>query len=418
MTVSPAPQLHPRDRAFRDDPYPTYAALRARHPVHRDPQLDAWIVTRHADVATALRDRRLGHADRPAELGAPVSEDLDPLERIYLEAAGTTGRWLLLRNPPDHTRLRHALRAAFSPPSARAMQARIASWAEELVAPARRGGEFEVVGGLAYPLPFAVTCDLLELPADTQAPLRRWAGDLALSIDVAADARALARGSMAINRLAELFREHLAGRGSRSHRPGSLLGIMVDAHARGELDESELVAHCVLLFFAGHSTTQHLIGNGLLGLLRHPGELARLRDDPSLLPTAVDELLRYETPVQLLTRTALEDTELGGTTIAAGERVHLMIGAAHRDPDAFADPDRLDVARKPNPQLGFGPGIHHCLGAHLARVVTAAAIGTVLARLPELRLAPQELEWEETFMLRGLKALLVRSEAGASPSPA
>jgi cytochrome P450 len=246
--------------------------------------------------------------------------------------------------------------------------------------------------------------------------LRRWADHLALTIDVSADPVAQARGYIAINRLADLFRDHVAGREAR--RPESLLGLLLDARARGELDEAELVAHCVLLFFAGHSTTRHLIGNGLLALLRHPDELARLRDDPGLLPTAVDELLRYETPVQLLVRTALVETEVGGTRIAAGDVVHLMLGAAHRDASVFADPDRLDVARKPNPHLGFGPGIHHCLGAHLARVVTAAAIGTALTRLPELSLASQDLQWEETFMLRGLKELRVRIGAGASPSPA
>jgi pimeloyl-[acyl-carrier protein] synthase len=415
VTVAAGPALRPRDAAFRADPYPTYATLRARHPVHRDDELGAWLVTRHADVAAALRDRRLGFPDVLPELDALAPAGLDPPQRLRLEAARLTSRWLLQRNPPDHTRLRRTMHAAFTPARVRAMQERIAGLAEELVA-AARDGEFEVIGGLAYPLPLAVTCDLLELPVDSGAPLRRWADDLALTIDVSADPVAQARGSIAINRLADLFRDHVAGR--EASRPESLLGLLLDARARGELDEAELVAHCVLLFFAGHSTTRHLIGNGVLALLRHPDELARLRDDPGLLPTAVDELLRYETPVQLLARTALVETEVGGTRIAAGDVVHLMLGAAHRDASVFADPDRLDVARKPNPHLGFGPGIHHCLGAHLARVVTAAAIGTALTRLPELSLASQDLQWEETFMLRGLRELRVRTGAGASPSPA
>jgi cytochrome P450 len=413
VTVDAATAVHPRDPAFRADPYPTYATLRTRHPVHRDPELGGWVVTRHADVAAALRDRRLGFPDVLPALEAPPPAGLDPAQRVRLEAARLTSRWLLQRNPPDHTRLRRAMRSAFTPARARAMQVRVATWAEQMVARARGGGEFEVIGGLAYPLPLAVTCDLLELSPDTEAPLRRWANDLASTIDVSSEPLADARGSIAINGLAEMFRRHVAELAPGTHDPESVLGALLDARARGELSEPELVAHGVLLFFAGHSTTQHLIGNGLLALLRHPDQLARLRSDPSLLPTAVDEFLRYETPVQLLSRTALAETEIGGTRIPAGDAVHLMLGAAHRDPSVFADPDRLDVGRKPNPQLGFGPGIHHCLGAHLARVVTAAAIGTMLERLPDLSLPPGELQWEETFMLRGLSEL--RVSVGAQP---
>jgi pimeloyl-[acyl-carrier protein] synthase len=416
--------LRPRDAAFRADPYPAYRALREQAPVYYQPDLAAWIVTGHADLQLALRDPALGHADTSnlARDGAARTVE-DPLQRVYLDSRALMRLWVLLRNPPDHQRLRRPFLRGLSPAAVGAMGTRVESLADELLAPFRQGGSLDLIADVAIPLPLTLISDLLEVPVDDRRLLRQWSHDLSLTIDLEVGAVSEARSWLAIRHLAALFRRIVASRSEPSTEPASLLAALMDAHRRGDLDEDELIANCVLLFFAGHSTTQFLIGNAVLALLRHPSQLRRLRDDPSLVATAVDEFLRYDGPVQLVSRVALEDTELRGSRIRKGQLLHLVLAAGNRDPLVFAEPDRLELGRAPNPHLAFGYGPHHCVGVHMARLVTTAALSALL-RLPTLALESDDLHWSETLTIRGLRKLPVtvarpgRTESSASPSRA
>jgi cytochrome P450 len=270
-------------------------------------------------------------------------------------------------------------------------------------------GGMDVIDDLAYPLPVTVICDMLGVPAGDHEQIKAWSSDIIRSLDaigIPSDPTIVERGRVGRRGIADYFRALLP---ERRRRPrADLLSSLIAVEEQGDrLTEGELLATCVLLFIAGHETTVNLIGNGLLALLRHPGELARLRREPALIGSAVEELLRYDSPVQRTARITNTEVELGGKTIPKGAFVVTAIGAANRDPAHFPDPDRLDVARADNRHMAFGFGIHFCLGAPLARVEGQLALGTLLQRMPGLRLGAQPLEWRESSTLRGLKALPV-----------
>jgi hypothetical protein len=266
----------------------------------------------------------------------------------------------------------------------------------------------DLIADVAYPLPVLVVCALLGVPAGEQDALRRWSADLARGLDALArpEPAAIAAGNAAAAGLTAYFRGLVAAR-RRAPRDDLLSGLVAAREQGDRLSEDELLATCVMLFFAGHETTVHLIGNGMLALLRHPEQLARLRADPGLGPRAVEELLRYDGPVQRIGRTVLTDASVGGQRLRAGDSVAAVVGAANRDPDAFADPDRLDVARADNRHLAFSAGGHYCVGAPLARLEAQLALTTLLHRLPHLRLQTEALTWRQTAVLRGLQALPV-----------
>ncbi|MBI4561578.1 MAG: cytochrome P450, partial [Candidatus Rokubacteria bacterium] len=271
-------------------------------------------------------------------------------------------------------------------------------------------GTMDVIADLAYPLPITVICEMLGVPGSDRNRLRGWSLDIARSLDaigLPADPEVVARGVVARRALAEYFRDGLIA--ERRKRPqADLLSALIAAEEQGDkLSEGELLATCNLLLVAGHETTVNLIGNGLLALLRHPDQLNALREAPSLIESAVEELLRYDGPVQRTARIPNTDVEIDGRKIAKGEMVVALIGAANRDPAHFPDPDRLHITRGASDHVAFGWGIHFCLGAPLARAEAQIAIGTLLRRVPGLTLATTAPEWRETSVLRGLKALPV-----------
>jgi cytochrome P450 len=321
----------------------------------------------------------------------------------------------LVRNPPDHTRMRRLVSKAFTPRMIARLAPRIERLVDDLLdgalaaerAPAGRDG-VDLIEALAYPLPVTIISELLGVPATDHERFQAWSHALARGLDpdflLPADVRARQRTARA--EFADYFRDLAAWR--RDHPAEDLLSALVAVEEGGDgLTEQELIVTCTLLLVAGHETTVNLIGNGTLALLRNPDALARFRADPAIAPNAVEELLRYDSPVQLTVRLALADAEVGDQPISRGEVVLALIGAANRDPAAHPDPDRLDLAREPSRHLAFGQGIHFCLGAPLARLEGQLALRHLLARAPRLRLAAEPV-WKENLVLRGLERLPVR----------
>jgi cytochrome P450 len=400
-----------RDPAVRADPYPFYARLRSQAPVHWDETagLDGgWVLTRHADVMAALRDPRVT-AER---LDSPQDADWLPAE--YREAARQVFRamphQLLFLDPPDHTRLRGLVSNAFTPRLVEAWRPRIVELANELLDPVEAAGEMDVIASLAYPLPAIVIAELLGVPPEDRERFIRWSADFGGFLDGSTLTPLEAwQALQGVADFMDYFRDLIARR--RAAPRDDLLQALLTAREREDaLSEDELLANLVLLLAAGHGTTTHLIGNGLLALLRHPDQFQRLREDSGLMTTAVAELLRFDSPVQLTGRRAREDITIGGVTVAAGQHFTTILGAANRDPAQFPDPDRLDVGRAENRLLSFGYGIHFCLGAPLAKLEAEIALSAVTRRLPRLRLAAgaeRALAWQPSIVFRGLQALPV-----------
>jgi len=383
---------------FHADPYPFYHRLRSTAPVYQSP-MGFWVLTRYDDCVLALRDQRFGRDGFEQMLAVAYGDEKE---------AGRLPRSMLFRDPPDHTRLRALVSKAFTPRVIEGMRAHIQSIVDRLLDRVQPAGRVDVIADLAYPLPVTVICEMLGVPAEDQGTIRQWSADVARSLDaigIPADAEIMARGKTARQALGDYFRHLLPER--RKHPQDDLLSLLIAAEEQGDkLTEGELLATCILLFIAGHETTVNLIGNGLLALLRHPDQLARLAADPTLIQGAVEELLRYDSPVQRTARITNADVEVGGHAIAKGSMVVTVIGAANRDPAQFSDPDRLDITRRDTRHIAFGFGIHFCLGAPLARVEGQIALGTLLRRMPKLALGGTPT-WRASSTLRGLATLPV-----------
>jgi hypothetical protein len=385
----------------RANPYPVYAELRAQgRAVWVNPGV--WALTRYADVEAVLRDPQRFSSD-PAE--SDLYRVFTTVWGVDSELISAMNRFLLFSDPPTHTRLRSLVQPAFTRHAIEAWRGRIETIVNELVASARERGEMDVTADLAYPLPVTVICELMGVPAGDRDLFREWSRALVGLLGANFTPDLLSQGEQAASAFGLYLLNLIADR--RRHPSEDLLGALVTAEDEGDrLTEPELVAMCLLLLIAGHETTMNLIGNGTLQLLRHPDELARLRGDPSLVRTAVEELLRFDGPVQATGRTVMADADVAGERIEAGQRVMLLIGSANHDPDAFDDPDRLDVARTDNRHVAFGAGPHFCLGAPLARLEAQAAIGA-LARLDGLELATGDVQYRDSFVLRGPLSLPV-----------
>jgi cytochrome P450 len=393
----------PSDPGFVADPYPAYEALRAAGRVLYDEPSDHWLVPHHADVNALLRDRRFGrtylHVATHAEMGRPEEPDyLAPFWHLIRNG-------MLDREPPDHTRLRRLVAKAFTPRTVERMRGRVQAVADGLVDRIAEAGGGDLVADLAEPLSVAVIADLLGIPQADRPLLRPWSARICGMYEVNPTEEA---GRIA-SRAASEFSEYLRGlsRERRARPADDLITALAQVVDGGDqLTEDELIGTCVLLLNAGHEATVNATGIGWWQLFRHPDQLARLRQDRSLLPTAVDELLRFDTPLQMFERWVLEDVELHGVRVPKGAELGLLFGSANRDPAVFADPDRLDLGREPNPHLSFGAGTHYCLGAPLGRLELELSFGTLLRRLP--RMAPAEApSWKPTYVLRGLEALRV-----------
>jgi cytochrome P450 len=368
-----------------------------------------WVLARHADCLAVLRDRRSSSdslniaTDRmPEGFRTPIAED-DPVAQAMLEL-----RPFLFRDPPDHTRLRGLVSKAFTPKVVESLRPRTQQVVDELIDAALDAGEIDLVEAFAYPLPVRVICDLLGVPHEDHQRFKAWSEALArgLDPDFLLTPDVIEARSEAIMQFSQYFFELLA---ERRRAPGEdLLSRLVEAEDGGvTLNEGELLATCILLLVAGHETTVNLIGGGTLALLRNPDQWTRFRDDQSLTRSAVEEMLRFVSPVQLTGRALLEDCEFGGVEFRAGDFAMLLLGSANRDPAAFEEPERFDIGRNPNPHLGFGFGIHHCLGAPLARMETQVALGALAERAPALALATDEVTYRTTVVLRGPESLPV-----------
>ena len=384
------------------DPYPHYRELRTDAPVHWSP-IGFWVITRFADGAGIISDRSFAMTE-PREWGEAVEYRYEsPASDKVLDSLG---RMMLFKNPPDHTRLRGLVSKAFTARAIEALRPRIGEIVTELLGRVREAGEMDLIADFAYPLPAMVIAEMLGVPPGDRDQFRRWSRELAPTIDPMILPDQVERAAVAIDHFVDYFTHLIARR--RAEPRGDLLSAMIAAEERGDrLSEPELLSNAMLLLNAGHETTTNLIGNGMLALLRHPGELERLRRDPSLLPSAIEELLRYDSPVQMTGRQAKGEREIGGAKVDAGQQVIVLIGSANRDSARFPDPDRLDLGRRDNDHLSFGGGSHYCLGSSLARLEGQIAIGALVAELPRLRLATEAPEWRETLTLRGLKALPV-----------
>lgn len=397
--------------AFRRDPYRIYRLLREHAPIHRGKQgaFEFTLLSRHADVSAVLRDPRMS-VDRPFQPKPPPPDDgvdpstLHPLAR----ALRVLSRIMLFRDPPDHTRLRGLVGRAFTPRMVEALRPRIRSLVEELLARPLADGGCDVVRDFAEPLPLLVIAELLGLPGSDRADLKRWSDELAVMLDGSIAMQHVGRAIQSAAELVEYMREHLERK--RRDPQDDLISAMLSAQERDRLTDDEILGTVIIVMGAGHETTTNLIGNGVLALLRHPDQLARLRAEPSLVASAVEEVLRFDSPVQATSRIPVEDVELCGTLFPKGVEIGLLLGAANRDPAVFEDPDRFDVSRAESRHLSFGLGIHFCLGAGLARLEGQLALGALVARAPGLALAIADdaIEWRPGWLLRGTTALPVR----------
>jgi pimeloyl-[acyl-carrier protein] synthase len=402
MSTSDTLEFNPFLPEVHEDPYPLYHRLRATDPVHRSP-LGFWVLTRHADVLAVLRDPRMSRDPRRSERVALLRATAEVDELLAAEEAAPS---MLFVDPPDHTRLRTLVNKAFTPAAVERLRPRVEELVAGLLDRAAGAGAMDVVEELAYPLPVTVICELFGVPEADRDRFRAWSRGLVHLLDPLVAADALERALHARQALRGYLGGLIAER--RAHPAGDLLTALIAAEDQGhQLSEAELVSMCVLLLVAGHETTVNLIANGMLALLRDPGARAPLQADAALARSAVEELLRYDSPVQFTSRHALEDLDVGGRRVRAGETVVAVLGAANRDPAQFPDPDRLDLARAPNRHLAFGGGIHFCLGAPLARMEAAVAIPAMLARLPGLEQGPGPPLRRDTVTLRGLASLPV-----------
>ena len=394
----------PRDIGFIADPYPVYDELRERSPVLYDEATDHYLISRYEDVNSLLRDKRFGrtylHQATHAEMGHPDPPEWhDPFWSLI--NAG-----ILDQEPPDHTRVRRLVSKAFTPRYVEGLRPRVQAITDELVDRVSGAGEFDLLAEVAEPLPVTVIAEMLGVPDSERHLLRPWSADICKmyelnpSLDMQRDA--VRASSEFSDHLRTLARE-------RRDDPGEdLISQLAQVLDEGErLTEDELVGTCVLLLNAGHEATVNATGIGWWTLFRTPEALRRLRDDRSLLPTAVDELLRFDTPGQMFERWVLEDFVLHGVRVPRGAELGLLLGSANRDPEVFDRPDELVLARDPNPHLTFGAGIHFCLGAPLGRQELQVSFGTILDRLPDIELV-EEPTWRSSYVIRGLAELRVR----------
>ena len=386
-----------KDPANKADPYPFYKSLFEKGPLLQLP-FGAYALTRHADCFNVLRDARFSSNDEHKQGFENVGEMIKALG--YEDLLGLMTRIMLFADPPDHTRLRRLVSKAFTPKAIEAMRPRIASIVDEILDDVDVRGEIEVVDDLAFKLPVTVISEMLGVPMEDHEHLRSLTAVAVAALDPSDNVELLLPAAEGLRAMRTYFDELVEKR--RGDLGDDLLSAMIAAEDEGDrLSHDELLDTMLLLFAAGHETTVNLISGGMLNLLTHPAELERLIADPTLITTAVEELLRFGPPVQFTARTTTTEVELCGQTMPKGTELIVMLAAANRDPSVFTDPDSLDIGREDNRQLAFGGGIHLCLGAPLARVEAQEAIGRLVRRFPGLRLVDSQVEWKPTTTIRG-----------------
>lgn len=400
-------QSLPSPEFFRD-PYPYYHRLRDEHPIHWSDVWNGWILTRYDDVVTALRDTHrlsnVGRIDRfLRQLPQLSNETVEPLKNHFCRA-------ITHLDPPDHTRLRSLIKDVFTGQLVHSMRPRIQALVNELLAAIATSGSHraDLIRDFAYPLPATVIGEMLGVPPEDRDQYKKWSDDIGVGLFGTGQAT-LANVELARQSLLELtdYLRFLVNQ-RRQHPQHDLISMFMEVERHGDrLSEAELFSTCVTLLLAGHGTTTNLIGNGLLALLRHPDQLEYLRMTPDAIATTIEELLRYDSPLQRIWRIATENVEINGAKINKGQIVHAILGAANRDPAEFPNPDQLDLKRRRNRHVSFGNGIHLCFGAPLARLQGAIAINTIVKNFPLLKLEEDALVWEVNIFHRGLKSLPV-----------
>jgi cytochrome P450 len=393
------------DPAFHEDPYPFYDRLRREFPIYRN-FMGAWVFTRYSDIKSILRDRRFRVLDKPGWI-KNKNRYLTPDQGNFDALVRSSSKFFFFLEPPDHGRLRGLITKAFSASFVDRLRPHVEATLADLLGKVREQGAMDIMADLACPLPAIVIARLIGVPAADYARLGHLSDELARIFDPVISLE----GYLHLNAVVEEFGTYFLGLvAQRKRQPGTdLIDSLIAAQEEGNrLSEEEVVAVCMQLFAGGEETTVNLIGNGMLALLTHPEQLELLRSKPEIIAGAVEELLRYDSSIQLVARAAIEDIEIEGCTIGAGEHVHLYLGAANRDPAQFFDPHRLDLTRADNRHLAFGDGIHHCFGGPLARVEGQVVFQTLVQQFPKLRLAEgRKPERREGTLLRGLKRLPV-----------
>ncbi len=393
------PLFNPYSPEFVRNPYPAYHQLRQSAPMFMTP-IGFWVATRFEDVNMILRDKRFGK-DFEARTKMSLGDDVFDIP-VY----ESMRHWMLVRNPPDHTRLRGLVARIFTPKQLAALKPRIQSLVDDLIDAVEDKGGMEFIHEFAYPLPVNVICDMLGVPEADRGSFYSSSKISGRLIDPTPMSKEeLEETNKGHIELAAYFQGLIDER--RKAPMDDLLTLLAQANEDGErLSDAELIANTILLFGAGHETTVNLLGNGLFALLSTAGQFEALKADPSLINGAVEEMLRFDSSVQLTSRSALEDVEINGTLVEKGQNILTLLGAANRDPEAFDDPDNFDVTRKGVRPTSFGGGIHHCIGAPLARMEGQIAFETLLRRLPNMRLKDLgDQDWKPTFTLRGLMSL-------------
>lgn len=404
-TLPPALDEQLASPAFFQNPYPFYAELRSSAPVAYSESLGGWLLTRYADVLATLGDAR--HFSSQGRMLAVLERLPAESQAGFKPLADHFSVGLISSDPPNHTRLRALVNKAFTPRVVEQLRPRIQTLVDDLLDAVEAQHSFDIVRDLAYPLPAIVIAELLGAPPEAREDFKVWSdGILAFQGQGVVTPEVLAHSQHHLLAMRAFLSDLLA---ERRRRPrADLLSDLAAAETEGDrLTEAELLTTCVTLLTAGHETTTNLIANGLYNLLHHPAQLEQLRLNPALMPTAIEEVLRYESPLQRNPRRLSEDLEYGGAQMRRGDYVLQMLGSANRDPAVFDQPDEFQVTRQPNRHLAFAYGLHFCVGAPLARLEGPLAIGTVLRRLPNLRLASESIEWQQHGLLRGPVALPV-----------
>ena len=389
---------------FLQNPYPIYKQLQDEGEIHYiNYGAGMWAIFRHAECSAVFRNPCLS-ARRTGTLLHPLPPER---QNDFAELIRMLGMWMLFLDAPEHTRLRKLLNKGFSPAVVESLRPQVEAMVDRMLEPLRHASEADLMKEIAHPLPVRVIAEMLGIPDKLQENVIRWSD--AIAVFMGNPGRTIEQTEAAQEAVLELtafFRQAVGER--RQHRGSDLISLLLEIEEDGEvLTEEELYAQCVMLLFGGHETTRNLIGNGMWTLLQHHEETAELRETAETIRTAVEELLRYESPVQFTGRTAVEDIEVCGVNVAKGKSVLFMLGAANRDPRQFKEPDRLNLKRLNNPHLAFGAGAHFCIGNQLARLEGQAAILKMIQEFPDMRLAGQGAEWAANFGFRGLKTLPV-----------
>ncbi len=391
----------PLSPEFKRDPYPTYERLRATTPIFYANEMNLWFVSAYEDVAALLRDRRFGrsieHVMSREELGLP------PKNPAYAPFNKLGDHSMFDKEPPDHTRLRSLVHKVFTPRRVEDLRGKVQAICDDLIDQA--GSSFDLLEDFAVPLPVTVIAELLGVPEADRHHLRPWSGDIVALYELNHTPEQAERAIAAAVEFSDYLR--WLARARKLDPRDDLISALATVEDAGDvLSEDELISTCVLLLNAGHEATVNVLGNGFRALFQNPDQLRLLREHSELVKTAAEEMLRFDTPLQLFRRWVLEDVEYKGFSLKQGQQVALLFGSANRDPLVFSDPARFDVTRAENPHISFSLGIHYCLGAPLARLELQVAVATLLRRLPNLRQA-QEPEYRDSYVIRGLKSLLV-----------